>query len=312
MAKDSEAADAPSSPAGPASSPDRHRAATGLAAARSWGYQLQKPKLAELAASEFDALVIDYALDGSDDTALKPADVQRLQRKPDGSRRIVLAYISIGEAESYRFYWNERWEKAAGRPAWLLGENPEWEENYSVCFWDPGWQSIIFGSPQSYVDRIIAQGFDGVYLDKCDVYEDIREHFQAVAKTRPNLEQDMVAFATRLSAYAKSCRPDFLVVMQNAELLLEQPALRRALDGVAKEELVFGLDGSEKRNSADDLTEVTNCLDLLKREGKPVFVIEYLNNRAKMEEAAQVCGSRAYVLAVSPKNRELDRLGISI
>ena len=37
-----------------------------------------------------------------------PADLAKMKRKPDGSRRYVLAYISIGEAETYRYYWNER------------------------------------------------------------------------------------------------------------------------------------------------------------------------------------------------------------
>jgi len=280
-----------------------------LTSAKSWGYQLQNVKLSELAASPFDVVVIDYSLDGSDEKALDPGDLERIKSKPDGTRRVALAYISIGEAESYRYYWDKSWDKPESRPEWLLGENPDWDENYSVGFWDPGWQSIIFGSPGAYLDKIIAQGFDGVYLDKCDVYEDLREHFKDVARTRSNLERDMVQFTTRLSAYAKARRPGFLVVMQNAEQLLESPELRRAIDGVAKEELLFGLDASERPNGAEDVSEAMKCLDLLRKDGKPVFVVEYLNNKAKIDEARQACTDRNYVLAISPKNRELNKLG---
>jgi cysteinyl-tRNA synthetase len=277
-----------------------------LAAARSWGYQLQNLNLKKAEASSFDVLVIDYARDGSDETALTPADLARLKTKPDGSRRVVVAYCSIGEAESYRFYWQKGWKR--DKPSWLLGENPDWEENYAVCFWDPGWQQLICGSSDSYIDRLIAQGFDGVYLDKCDVTDDLREHFKSAARSRPNLDADMIAFVTHLSAYAKAQNPGFLIIMQNAETLLEQRQLRQAIDAVAKEELLFGLDAVERPNGADDITEAKDRLDLMKNDGKPVFVVEYLGNAAKIDEAAERVAEYGYVLYVAPKDRELSRL----
>jgi len=54
-----------------------------------------------------------------------------------------------------------------GAPSWLDKENPDWPGNYKVRFWDSGWQAIIF----QYLDKILAQGFDGVYLDLVDAYE---------------------------------------------------------------------------------------------------------------------------------------------
>jgi cysteinyl-tRNA synthetase len=41
-----------------------------------------------------------------------------------------------------------------------------------VRYWEDAWQQIIFGTDSSYLDVIISQGFDGVYLDKIDSYED--------------------------------------------------------------------------------------------------------------------------------------------
>ena len=32
-----------------------------------------------------------------------------MQRKPDGSRRLVFGYLSVGEAEDYRWYWPRAW-----------------------------------------------------------------------------------------------------------------------------------------------------------------------------------------------------------
>ncbi len=277
-----------------------------LGQAKSWGYQLQNLNLKRAETSPFDVLVVDYAKDGSDESALKPAEIERLKTKPEGGRRIVLAYCSIGEAESYRSYWQKSWTRE--KPAWLLGENPEWEENYSVCFWDPGWQSIVCGNSNSLIDRIIAQGFDGVYLDKCDVYEDLREHFKPVARSRPDLEGDMVGFVRRISSAAKAKRPGFLVVMQNAEALLERAELRQAIDAVAKEELLFGLDRPEKPNARDEIDESRQLLDLMKKDGKPVFAVEYLNTPSRIDEAAAAAQKLGYILYVAPKDRELDRL----
>lgn len=281
-----------------------------LSGVRSWGYQLQHIDPKRAAASPFDLLVVDYSKDGSEETRLTAAEVERLKVRPDGSRRVVVAYCSIGEAESYRHYWQRSWKR--DKPAWLLGENPEWEENYAVCFWDPGWQELVCGKPDALVDRILAQGFDGIYLDKCDVTEDLREHFKAAARSRPNLDGDMAAFVCRISAYAKAKRPDFAVIMQNAEPLLERVELRRAIDAIAKEELLFGLDRPEAPNARADVEESRRRLDLMKRDGKPVFVVEYLSNPSRIMEAAETARRLGYVLYVAPKDRELDRLNAPV
>ena len=277
-----------------------------LKSAQSWGYQLQNLNIARAAASPFDLLVVDYATDGDHASALKPADVARLQKKSDGSRRLVIAYLSIGEAESYRSYWQKDWKHQP--PAWLLGENPEWEENFAVCFWDPGWQANLCGSPDAYLDRILAQGFDGIYLDKCDVGEDLKRREKQAARSRPDLDGDMAALVERLAAYARAKRPGFVVVMQNAEPLLERPALRSTIDAVAKEELLYGLDAPEKTNAADEISWSQERLEMMRRDGKPVFVVEYLNDRAKITKAATKLRDLGYVPYIADKNRELDKL----
>ncbi|MEZ5853539.1 MAG: endo alpha-1,4 polygalactosaminidase [Hyphomicrobiaceae bacterium] len=277
-----------------------------LAAAQSWGYQLQNLDVKRAVASPFDILVVDYAKDGDDESALKPAELARLKQRPDGGRRLMLAYFSIGEAESYRSYWQKDWKR--NRPEWLLGENPDWEENYAVCFWDPGWQAILFGSPKAMLDKMMAQGFDGVYLDKCDVTEDLKAHEKATARTRPDLDGDMAALVRRLADYARQRDPGFLVVMQNAESLLERADVRAVLNASAKEELLYGVDKPEKANSKDDVTWSRERLDLMRGEGKPVLLVEYLNDREKIARAAEAAHQLGYLLYTSDRNRELDRL----
>ncbi len=66
--------------------------------------------------------------------------------------------------------------------------------------WDRQWQHILYGSPNSYIGRIAAAGFDGSYLDRCDVYEEIGEHHRAIARERTDIEGDKETFVTAMSA----------------------------------------------------------------------------------------------------------------
>ncbi len=285
------------------------RSAVGVGAfdgVRSWGYQLQKVAMKAVAASPFDMMVIDYSKDGSDDQAFTPGDIARMKVKPDGSRRMVIAYMSIGEAESYRYYWNPDWSE--NKPSWLLAENPDWKENFSVCYWDPAWQSTFCGNPTSYLDKIIAAGFDGVYLDKCDVFEDLQERNPKVAKARPDLEGDMINFVQRLSQYAKSKAPTFAIIMQNAEILLEHEALREAIDAVAKEALLYGIPGPEKANPKDEIMFAQRALELARNADRTVFVVEYLNDEDKIRDAVCTLDDLGFVSTISAKSRKLDHL----
>ena len=164
------------------------------------------------------------------------------------------------------------------------------------------------GSPEARLDRVIAAGFDGVYLDKCDVFDDLKRRHKAAASTRPDIASDMVRFIGHLSAYAKSKNPNFLIVMQNAEDLLERADLRAHLDGIAKEELIYGADSPEKLNLKDDLDHSRAMLDLMKADGKLVLVVEYLDNDSKIRHAVETARAFGYTLHISPKNRKLDRL----
>ena len=107
-----------------------------LAAAKSWGYQLQKFDPDTLATSPYDMLVIDYSRDGKAARAWTPEEVDKIGVKPDGERRVVLAYLSIGEAQTYRYYWRWYWGWVFGvlSPRWLSSENPEWRGNYGVRY----------------------------------------------------------------------------------------------------------------------------------------------------------------------------------
>ena len=123
-----------------------------------------------VSATDYDLLITD-AFYGDD--LFTPADVQAMRAKANGGKRLVVAYMSIGEAEDYRYYWEEGWKKHP--PSWMAKENPEWKGNYKVKYWEKAWQDIIFGNNDSYLQKILDAGFDGVYLDIIDAFEYFEE-----------------------------------------------------------------------------------------------------------------------------------------
>jgi cysteinyl-tRNA synthetase len=129
-------------------------------------YNTASEFIQSLSETNYDLLIIDLFFS---DTELLPSMIETLQTKNNGSQRLVIAYMSIGEAEDYRYYWKDEWNKNA--PEWLEKENPKWEGNYKVKYWDADWQSLILGNDNSYLDKIIAAGFDGVYLDIIEAFE---------------------------------------------------------------------------------------------------------------------------------------------
>ena len=296
-----------------------------LAGVASWGYQLQRVQVAEIAASPFDLVVIDYSRNGTEARRFSPAEVKAMQVKTDGSRRLVLAYMSIGEAEDYRYYWSKSWVEPAPlraaldtapssppvsapptvliprlvAPGWLGRENERWKGNYHVRFWYDGWQELIMHNADSYLNRIIEAGFDGVYLDRVDAY-------YAIERDVPGSRHWMISFVVELATLARKRKPDFAVVPQNAEELLEEPRYLAAIDGIGKEDLLFSGDRDGKRNSERQIASSGDNLKRATAAGLTVLVVEYLEDEAAIAVAGTELRSRGLIPYFGP--RGLDRL----
>jgi cysteinyl-tRNA synthetase, unknown class len=232
----------------------------------SWHYQLDKLDVETAAQLDADMLVIDYARLGGK-VPLTSGDVARLKVRPDGRKRIVISYLSIGEAEEFRWYWNADWKST--KPEWLVEENCAWPRAWMVKYWQQGWKDVIYAGAQSYLRRIIEAGFDGVYLDRVDMHEHTAD-LNAASKVA------MIAFVTELAATARVLKPGFLIIPQNGEDMLDDRGYRRVIDGIAKEELLNSSTGTGERNAPKAINQAVGHLRKLMWDYKPVFPVEYL------------------------------------
>lgn len=284
-----------------------------------WGYWLTDPDISELAESDYDLLVIDYSNDGSEEGEFSTDDIQSLK---DGGK-IVLAYMSIGEAEEGRFYFESDWVDADTKeileeaPDFLVESNPDFPDNYKVRYWEEEWQNIIFGTQsgddKSYLDRIIDAGFDGVYLDIIDAFEFFGPDGEM--PERATAATDMIDFVIAISDYAHDTRgvSDFLVFPQNGATILddqEDSEYLEAVDGIGAEDTFYF--GDEENNNDLDLDhaeEVTPYLDQFIKAGKVVLVIDYVQDSDKVADFYERATNANYLPYASTRN--LDSLTIN-
>ena len=148
---------------------DIHKAKNFIYLVNASGFRNVDTFISAVSKTSYDLMVVDLFFH---DKLLTKKQVSLLRKKPSGKRRIVLAYMSIGEAEDYRYYWKPEWKRK--KPVFLERENPQWKGNYKVKYWMDEWKEIISGRPagtgfeKSYLKKIIEAGFDGVYLDVID------------------------------------------------------------------------------------------------------------------------------------------------
>ncbi len=95
--------------------------------------------------------------------------VETLKYKKMGAKRLAFAYMDIGTAASYSFYWKDNWRE--GSPPWINAPVREDPDRYNIEFWRPGWKQIITGNTNSYIYGLIAQGFDGVIITGVEAFK---------------------------------------------------------------------------------------------------------------------------------------------
>ena len=252
-------------------------------------YQLQRARPDRIGETAYDLVVVSIGAAGGSREV-----IETLKHSPGGAK-IVLCYMSIGQAEDYRFYWRPEWREKP--PAWLDTSDPQWAGDYWVRYWEPDWQAIIYGSPDSYLDRIMDLGFDGVYLDRVDAYE----YYEV--QGRETAAQEMVDFVTGLAEYAREREPGFGVFPQNAEELgVDFPNYMETVNGIGVEDLYYGYPRDHEPSPPDWTAQRESILDQWVAAGKLVLTIDYTRVREQIDDAYARAQARGYVPFVTVRS----------
>jgi len=287
----------PTSTSGATATPTAAPSPQPLLAVDDFCYQLQAADLQAIARSAFDMVVIDYSSTGDAHGEYTAAQIASLRANP-AQPKIVLSYLSIGEAEDYRFYWHEGW--APGNPAWLDAENPDWGGNYKVRYWDPAWRGIVM----AYLDRILDAGYDGVYLDIIDAYEYYFERGRASAPA------EMAALVGAIRDHAHARAPGFVIVVQNAPELAEiVPGYMALVDGIGQEDIYYGYEEDDVATPSEDTQWLEGHLDRYVAAHKLVLTIDYCTTPAHIDDAYARSAARGYVPYCTV--RDLDQLTVN-
>jgi cysteinyl-tRNA synthetase len=295
----------------------------------TWAYQIQgleRPAaIAALRDAGYDLLVVEPTRtqrgSASFDTKAMVATLKSGVTADGTHRPLVLAYVCVGEAEDWRWYWT--WPRAwragkprpAGWPSFIAARDPDgWGGCYPVAVWRHRWKDIaIYGrhtgtTPRreytSILDEAIRDGFDGVYLDWVAAYEQPAVRRMARADG-VSARAETLRFLRELRDAAAARAPGFLIVQQNAaDLRRGRPALFGIVDGVAQEGVWYhgaATDswrdprGHDVRTPASWRRDYLRDLDAFRAAGLPVFCCEYtVRNAARAYARAAARGYVCY------------------
>ncbi len=248
----------------------------------SFAYVLQAEKLASsrkkvvalLTKCDRDWIVLDMAFQGNQLWTKTEITTIRQGKK----NRKVIAYLSIGEAEDYRSYWNKEWQQIIAKQ----------------------------------IETIMAIGFDGLYLDKVDAYEEYEYDPQTKdwidhrrnTETNRTYREDMILFGKKVAAIARKLSPHAIIIPQNGEQLLTDNSWLRTIDAIGIEDLFS--DG-EKMQSKQSILYRKKQTDQCAKQGKPVLLIDYSTNKKSQQKVRTRSKQKHYLLLIT--DRALTMLG---
>ena len=298
-----------------------------LKSIETWAYQIQGLEWAgrrrALESSDYDMFVVEPTRTVKGSEGFNTARMARRLKWKDGRRRLVIAYVDIGEAEEFRTYWKRWWRRPTptrpGRPDFIVAPDPDgWAECYPVAYWDPRWQRIIATGDDSILNLLLDDGFDGIYLDWVEAYDDDRV-IERARDDGVNPAREMIRFIRRIRRRAQERDPDFLVVAQNApDLIVGHPTYPNLIDGIAQEDVHFSGEADVPWGDprAGDIRTprrgewgrlwIKERLDMYAAAGLPVFTVDYCLKEANRLQSYKYSRYRGYLPFVS--QTPLDRL----
>ncbi|MCD0444411.1 endo alpha-1,4 polygalactosaminidase [Glycomyces sp. A-F 0318] len=266
-----------------ASAPAAEEPSEAAEAPRDWIYQLsgyEDGALDALAAAPHQVAVIDLARDGGEGywTAEEVAALK-------DSGKTVYAYFTMGSIETYRPEYD-----AVAATDMVLNQWGDWPDEYFVKYWDERWWDLVM---EPRLDRAMTAGFDGVYLDVPNAYEEI-DLALAPGEDRESLARKMADQVRAVDVYVAD-RLD--VLPQNSPELIEFDGYLDAIDGIGVEELFFL--NADEPCTEDWCAENLEYVREIAAAGKLVLAVDYAAEEANVTEACARYAEEGFTGAVA-------------
>ncbi len=228
------------------------------------------------------------------------------------SGTIILAYISIGEADDGRRYWAD-WEPADGTPdnpniprtivteddPIFIGEDPGWEGSYFIDASNQKWHDIMLNEEIPYILWLGGGQYDGFMMDVVDVVDEYKGH-----PDEDRMRQGMINLIKEI----KGKYPKLLLVPNRGFGIL--PEMAPYIDAFKFEEMTgaYGnIEGEEhygkyylkidENGGHDNQEEIDLLLSVLKNHSMPVLVLDHVQTEPPDEKMARKCFEEAQRLS---------------
>jgi uncharacterized protein (TIGR01370 family) len=211
-----------------------------------------------------------------------------LQKK----RAKLIGYMSVGEIEPYRDYYEEIEQ-------YSIGTNSMWGSLVADVRNQEYRQFLL----NVVTKRIADKGFDGFFLDTLDSY-------QLVVK-----EEEWKDFQDALVDFVKELRkryPDKLIVLNRGFEFIDR--VKDDVNGVLVESLFSGLDAEKnyREVSEEEREWLLAQLNRVKSYGLPVIVVDYVDpqDKKKAKELVRKIAELGFIPYVA--DRDLSVIGYSL
>ncbi|MBT6757530.1 MAG: hypothetical protein HOA84_04290 [Candidatus Jacksonbacteria bacterium] len=208
-----------------------------------------------------------YTLDAEEASVYDLAILDPDEHPPleDLSKLILIAYVSLGEAETYRSYWKNVYDKD-----FIIEENPYWEGNYLVDVRNTSWRATII---EGVIPELLEKGFKGIMMVTIDtasfLESEDHEKFRGSADA-------MVSFVKEIHERY----PDLFLISNNGFEVLDDIA--PYISGMLVESIYMSYNPDTEEDiavSEEDREYKLYYLQRLQEEYKlPVFAVDYISS----------------------------------
>lgn len=179
-----------------------------------------------IANSPSDLILMSYVPGGS--------ALNRSAADPSGTK-LIFGYVNVGEAAPWL---NPSLFSGDSLPTFLGKPVPGYTDLYSVQYWNPAWESALF----PLIDEIIANGFDGIFLDVLTADTEWKAGNVGGNPVYPDATAALATLIGDIRSYVNAHYPGraiYLIGNNPSVLAMEYPAVLKKLDAIFNENVYY-------------------------------------------------------------------------